>query len=247
MDPAWDFYFCELEECAASIALDMSLLAESADPNRPWLICVRLHMQDPRDDGMSSSEEFAALQQIEDALSAALDSHCAARQVGRLTTAGTREFFFYAAADDDLLGVIEGAFSGSGYEVMYRSEHDPEWAHYYGFIAPSRLAYQWIMDRRLVENLRSSGDDLTVQRPVDHYLFFPDSAQREAFTAALEGNDFTLDAGAQSDDGTWPLHMVRPDPVELDHIHNMVCDLIELADAHGGDYDGWGAPVIKAH
>jgi regulator of RNase E activity RraB len=31
--------------------------------------------------------------------------------------------------------------------------------------------------------------------------------------------------------------------VTLGHIHEVVMDIIELAEEHGGAYDGWGAPV----
>ena len=40
--------------------------------------------------------------------------------------------------------------------------------------------------------------------------------------------------------------LVRSDPVTLKHIHVVVMDLVALASEHGGDYDGWGAPIAAA-
>ena len=37
----------------------------------------------------------------------------------------------------------------------------------------------------------------------------------------------------------------RTDAVELDHIHEVVMELVELAQAQGGDYDGWECGVVR--
>jgi len=56
-------------------------------------------MKMPRPDGLSSSEESTALFNFEDALKTALCSgDPAAVFVGRMTSAGEREFFFYASS-----------------------------------------------------------------------------------------------------------------------------------------------------
>jgi hypothetical protein len=39
------------------------------------------------------------------------------------------------------------------------------------------------------------------------------------------------------------VQLVREDPVSLSRIHDLVMELSELAEEHGGHYDGWGAPV----
>lgn len=42
------------------------------------------------------------------------------------------------------------------------------------------------------------------------------------------------------------LEVRREDPVTLQEIHAVVMQVAELAEQHGGDYDGWGCSVVNA-
>lgn len=249
MTDKWDFYFCTIEERPASIALDLGAAEAGPDPTRPFLLCVRLAMLRPRPDGLSSSEEAPELNALEKRLDEALTAACGAEQVGRLTWNGVRELFYYGRSDEEIERALRVATEGSpDREVQWRHEHDPEWTFYRDFLYPSPGQMQWILDRRVVDQLRSHGDSLEVPRPVDHYVNFTDRAARDEFLKLAVERGFEGRTSDVEDEAAprFCAHLVREDPVDLSHIHEVVLELRALADEHGGEYDGWGCPVQQA-
>ena len=49
--------------------------------------------------------------------------------------------------------------------------------------------------------------------------------------------------GEGTADHPYAVQLQREATVELDRIHDVVMQLVELAEAHGGDYDGWGTHI----
>ncbi len=68
MSDAWDFYFANLNDVIASLFVDLGIRDSVPDTDRPWLLWTWVYLRDPRDDGLSSSEEAPILNAIEDAL-----------------------------------------------------------------------------------------------------------------------------------------------------------------------------------
>ena len=96
MEHEWDFYLCQVEDRPASIFLDLGLRQAAPCERRAELVWVRVPMQTPRDDGMSSKQEMDSLCRIEDALSSAAERHGDTIYAGRNTCDGFRDFYFYA-------------------------------------------------------------------------------------------------------------------------------------------------------
>jgi hypothetical protein len=121
---------------------------------------------------------------------------------------------------------------------------DAAWSSYDEFLLPDRERRQWMQDRRIVETLESHGDELAPRR-VDHWAYFPAAPARDAFVADARRDGFALerasdDAGEELGFGA---QVFRDDSVELDDVHEVVMTLFELAERHGGDYDGWETAV----
>lgn len=248
MSNQWDFYFCRIDDRPASIALDLGIAAAVPDGDRPWLISVRLPMQRPRaEDGLSSSEESPILNALEDRLNVVLAEAAGAEPIGRLTWNGLRELFYQGRTDagvDDALNAFAHAHPDR--EVLWQTQSDPDWSHYREFLYPSPGQMRWIEDRHVVDELRKRGDQLDVPRPVDHYVYFDNAGARDRFLAAASGQGFRGEqTKAKKGERRHGAHLVRADPVELHHIHEVALDLAELAETHGGEYDGWGCPVMR--
>ena len=256
MTDDWDFYFFSIKDWPASIALDLGAARSAPDPARPWLLCVRLPLEQPRSDGLSSPEEAAALHELEERIDDALGAACGAEQVGRLTWNGLRELFYYGRQEEGFQSALDEVMAASPKrEVYWRTEEDPEWTLYNDFLYPTPEQLQWIYDRRVVDQLRAHGDSLEARRPVDHYIYFPDAATRDGFLEAAAQRGFAGEpsdkqAEAPAEGGgevalRFCAHLARMDSVDLSHIHDVVLDLRALAEAHSGEYDGWGCPVVR--
>jgi regulator of RNase E activity RraB len=103
------------------------------------------------------------------------------------------------------------------------------------------------MDRRLVAQLQQHGDVLTAERPVDHFLNFPEGVDVSGFCAAARELGFgMLEELPPAVDGMQSVPLQRMDTVELDAIHEAVMQLVDLAASYDGAHDGWGCPLVKA-
>jgi hypothetical protein len=243
----WDFYYCRVNDGPASIFLNLAH-REARPSELDTLYYVGFQILEPGDHGMGVEPDVKALWDLEDELTEAAAAK-GFMYVGRLRNRGDWQLTFYAAGnkEPELEELVVGALAKSDRGYRVGSKVDASWSYYDEFLTPDAERWQWIMDRRVVEQLAKAGDVHETPRPVDHFIGFPDPARRDAFMNAARGRGFQAEAGDARDEGEYPhtVQLVRSDPVTLQHIHDVVMDITELASAHGGDYEGWGAPIAE--
>lgn len=245
MSDDWDFYFCQVEGRPASIFLDLGIAAGAPARSHPHLGYVSVEMRRPRPDGLSSQEEFEALSAIDDALSAGVAGAGNAFYVGRNTSDGNRDYFFFAADPAAFSADVERTMARfPAYRFAAGSQPDPDWSTYFDFLSPSDDDRQRIMNRRVQLQLAEHGDDQSKPRPIDHRLYFPDPAAAAAFTARLAGQGFEIARPLATHEGDVAVDLKRSDrPGDMDEV---VLALIAEARPSGGSYDGWGCTVVPA-
>lgn len=241
---AWDFYICLVDDAPASIF--MNFWFEDNRPPAPvdTLYYVGFQILDEGPHGMGAGKEAETLNALEDRVTAAAVG-LGLFYVGRIRNNGDWQLCFYgepdqeAALEDVVLDELNDADRG------YRtgSQADPEWRYYHEFLLPDAERRRWIMNRRVVEQLSASGDALDKARRVDHWAYFSKAADRDAFLAAVGKLGFAPDEGHVDDGGDISARIHRVDSVELEHIHDTIMKLEELASTHHGDYDGWETSV----
>ena len=107
-----------------------------------------------------------------------------------------------------------------------------------------RLASQFAVDRTQIDNRRILGDDLSRLREVEHFASFPTDADAQAAVAELERLSFRC--STMSTTSSHVMCAVRLDAVDEESARYFVRAVTAVVDAHSGDYDGWGAPVVTA-
>jgi regulator of RNase E activity RraB len=240
----WDFYPCRVDDAPASIFMNFQY-RDAQPEGADTVYYAGFQILAPGEHGMGESPDAELLWKIEDEVTKAA-AEKGLTYVGRLRNQGDWQLTFYGPGGKErvLEDITAEAAAGSrGYRVG--SKPDEAWSYYHEFLMPNAERWQWIMDRRVVERLEAEGDQAATPRPVDHFIDFPDRASRDAFAAAAKARGFAAEASDPNDDEDpqFSVQLVREDPVELSHIHELVMELTELAEEHGGDYDGWGAPV----
>ncbi len=179
MSDDWDFYAAKVDEKPASIFVDLGI-AKSA-PLAPYsaMAYVRIYMNRPREDGLSSQDEFETLCELEDGMVPALTAdNDAAVYVGRNTSDGCRDFYFYTSDAKHWEAAVKEAMSFSAaYRLDSGVRDDPDWEAYFQFLYPSPADWQAIQNRRVVENLEKHGDKLEQEREIDHWAYFPQPIQ----------------------------------------------------------------------
>jgi hypothetical protein len=238
----WDFFFLQVDDQPASIFVDLGIAAEAPISSHPNMAYLRLEMRHPRPDGLSSEEEFDALCALEENLSVSLADACDAIYVGRNTSAGGRDFYFYVPDRVDFDAAAKGAMSR---HPDYRWESgirpDPDWSVYADFLSPSEDDRQRMLNRGVRDALEKHGDDLSIVRDIEHFAYFGSDADAARFAGQMEERGFRITASEQTERGDYIVEFVqREAPSELDET---CVEVARMAAVLNGRYDGWGCEV----
>ncbi|MCU0917170.1 MAG: DUF695 domain-containing protein [Planctomycetes bacterium] len=250
MSDAWDFYFTKVNGALASLLVDLGIRAQAPDHQRPWLLWAWVYFRQPRDDGLSSAEEAPRLCEIEDALTEWVRETTAAALVGRITTAGRREFYFYGPRPNGFDEAVASALKHfPEYSFDLGTKEDPAWLQYLDVLYPSPRSHWQIENRHLVEELEKEGDPLTAPRPVNHWAYFSAPEKRAEFVARVKAKGFAVidesEDEAPKTKYRYGVTLERTDRVDWKSIDEITLELFDLAQELGGEYDGWETTVGK--
>lgn len=237
-DDDFDFYPCLVDGAPASIYVNMRF--ENAPPaTQDTRYTVAILMREPGEHGIGTADEAAALNLVEEALMARAFA-LGLTYVGRMRSRGVWEVTFYGPRGH--LGPMRSLATERAGDRRVAAIMNPEseWTYYRELLLPDAERRQWMDDRRMVQILSEQGDRLSTPRRVDHRLSFPDAAARDTFTATATAAGFTVEA----DELVARVH--RVDPIELDHIHDVVMILVDAATPLGGRYERWEAGITTA-
>ena len=241
MSDDWDVYFTHVDSKPASMLLDLAI--EAPIPGLSVMAYITLEFKDPDENGMSKRSEYATLTEIEDALVSAL-SHETSMFVGRCTTDGQRDFFFYmenAKGVEEKVESVMETFDEYAWDMGLVEE--PGWETYLEFLYPDEQGMDTIWNNRVRRELDQNEDNGAAPRVIDHWAYFPSVADRDAFTLEAETEGFRVDVLPDNPEKPFSLRLQRQDIP--DDIDDVTWPLRELAGAHGGTYDGWGCAVVK--
>jgi uncharacterized protein (TIGR01619 family) len=245
----WDFYFSNVDDILGSFYIDLGLAKVAPLADKPNLVWISVHMNNPREDGLSSTEEFNTLAAIEDRLQEFVTGRHNSIYAGRLTTDGRRDFYFYMG-DTTLYDktISESMVAYPSYRFDFGIKEDPLWESYLQFMYPNSTQFQSLQNRRVIDNLEKNGDSLTKPREVAHWIYFKTGKDRNDFLSKIENLHFNIiskDESTSFGDFPYKLHISRVDNVDLDSVNEYVLTLGQFAEECNGDYDGWETSVEK--
>jgi len=149
----WESFVCNVNDVIASVFVDLSLqhVAPIADyPVFAWLF-IRLHQ--PKGDGpskgLSEDSEFEALCKYEDDVTLAVSQHDDCVYVGRITTSGMRQFYFFIAENTDFKSMIDEVLrKHQDYQFQVGQQPDTSWNQYLNLLLPGENGWDQINRRR---------------------------------------------------------------------------------------------------
>jgi len=250
----WCPYMCKVNNSVASVFVDLGVKSVAPDKNRPKLLWVWVSMNSVREDGLPKDDEFEAQNTIEDILEDILEPEITKKlnaiYIGRITTSGRREFYFFGPSDKNLENTVKAVmlkFPNNKYQ--FGSKSDPNWSQYFDVLYPLPQQYQSIQNMKVVEQLKKSGDTLEKARNVSHWAYFKDDKTRENFIRETTKLGFTPNNEYKTfkSDEKYPYGIMieRVDRVDPNSIDDVVINIWQIARALGGDYDGWETSVEK--
>ncbi|GIW94551.1 MAG: hypothetical protein KatS3mg110_2592 [Pirellulaceae bacterium] len=248
MESDWDFYFCELNGRPASILLDLAYGETGPVAGLNECLIMRLTLREVREDGLPTRAENERLAELEDALEqaweAGADDVC---HVGRVTTNGWRDFFFYCREPQAFYEKLTEALARfSDYQPEFGLEDDPEWQIYFGLLYPSDREWQMISSERLLRYLEESGDQPEIERDVVHWVAFDSEEARTGFVQKVSRLGFqTRSVPEDETDMPFAVEVSRRQAADRNSIHETVFLLYDLSQEFGGKYDGWETSVER--
>lgn len=146
----WDCYACLVDEKSASCYLNLALNDIFPIPTKPNVLFVQIKMNQPREDGLSSEEEFQPLIDLEDAVIAQISEQLEAIYVGRMTTNGHRDLFFYFSDNSEIGNIVHGIMQQfTDYQYNIGAKPDPQGSIYLDYLYPNQRQLATIQQRRL--------------------------------------------------------------------------------------------------
>nr|WP_314999412.1 DUF695 domain-containing protein [uncultured Capnocytophaga sp.] len=248
----WDFFMCRIEGAPASIRTNLALIEVAPLEGLTQRLQFYIKMQNPRPDGLSSNEEYPILCDIEDAIGEKAEA-TGAVLAGVVKSEGFLELWFYTQNAEALAKTCEDALQTfEGYQSGYNIAEDPEWEDYFGFLYLDEFSYQTMQNRKVLMQLEKNGDKMEVPREIDHFIYFKEAAQQQAFAKEAEAkgfkvrfndDEFVEDRKAEGKEYPYMVEATREDSPLA--INDIVWDLLELASPFEGNYDGWGCVNVQ--
>lgn len=243
MSDNWNTYFTVIDDKPASILLDLEPWKDVENERLIHLYRLSVTLNEPNEDGLTSDKEATVLYAIEDSIHDSLDSNY--MFVGRITTDGKRDFFYYTDSMDgsELEGFADKFLENYKYSINLIDEQKPG-TFYHECLYPNQLDWHRMGNRQLVDKLIELGDNLDESRTVNHWIYFNSAESRNLFNEKVQKDGFHIEDQV-TQDNKYSLRISRNDVVQLHSIGDVTDYLVSAAQEFHGDYDGWETKVVK--
>ena len=229
--------------------LDLALAQHVPMPEKSEFIQIAVRLNEPNEYGLTNPGEAEVLFIMEDQLSNHMAESLGGLYVARNTTDGQRIFYFYCNSSFDYESIVAEVMSGfPDHNYGCKAALDPDWAFYSQFLYPSRLEYQSILNRRVLDKMGQEGDPLTRAREIEHFMYFNTDGDRQGFLGMIGEDNFKIVSqrySSERDEMAFSLVISRVERVDTSSIDEVVFYLIQLVEMFNGEYDGWGTGLMK--
>lgn len=213
--------------------VELDLMDEAPLEDKPWLLWFFVKSDEPQE------ERFTAFREdLENTLSTSLDASFA----GSLIKEGWVEFYFYAPTPKRFENITSEVLARHGnYPYERGSSKDPKWEMYVERLYPDGYAFLRIQNRHTIESLLEAGDDLSLPRAVEHYLFFQTKSAMDRAVAFLSAHGFELKEFVKDDESDYAYGAVitKTEAITPEEMEETTALLYDTTLQEHGHYEGW--------
>jgi len=107
--------------------------------------------------------------------------------------------------------------------------------------------YHASKNKQVLDQLKLAGDAFAKVREIDHFAYFPNEAKRMAFVAKSQALGLQLRNLSENGQSAnrYGAQLVQADIPTSQAMNDITKMLADLAEACGGEYDGWGCAVVR--
>ena len=243
----FDYYTLVDDGNAVRTELDLSLIEEAPQDERGWLAWLFIKIKSPDEMQWCSEHECELLLKIQQRLSNVIAEKLDGVMAGVRMQEGWQEFYFYlptAKKFENSAAEVMRSFEGYAYDTG--TTKDRKWDKYRRELYPDAMMAQQIDSRYIINELEEEGDDINVERNVEHYLFFQTMAQAVRAAESLGESGFTLKEEMEQD-GTYAygIVMTKIHAVNEETLMQETLGLFQAAAKEHGVYEGWSTTLSK--
>lgn len=248
MQEVWESYMKPVDGHPAAVAFNAEVHDALPDDRLATMGFVKLSLAQPAEGGLIAEAEADELAAIEDRLEMESLRYRLGKYVGRIVTGGTVTFIYYLQYDFEWPAAVAEAMAAYGhYRFEYGSRPDPEWEVYLKLLYPTGREWQMIRNHHACDRLRAAGDNLRLQRAIEHRVYFDSSEHREGFAARIGSEGFAVQHLVEPTEALphYGVAFYRIDAPHYYDIDALTVMLIDLAEHYEGQYDGWETSLVK--
>ena len=246
-EPNWAVYQSLVDSKFSVIAVDLNFQSKAPISIYPNVLWFSVRFNAVKERGMPTQPEVKAIQELEDVFIPMVLRELKSVYVGRLTSNGARDYYFYATQSEftpKLITWFKEKYPKR--QFQHGGKKDSDWSGYLDFLYPKARQLQTIMNERVIENLLKSGDSLKNKRRIDHMVYFKTKANRQAFLTEIQKLGFSkISEQDDIEDEKWSfsLNFDRKDAATEDSIERIFDAIWPLVEKYKADYDGWGCEI----
>lgn len=217
-------YRCEVE---------LDLIDEAPQEERPWLLWLFV-----KSSAVLEEPFHLFLEELKRSLNESLDA-CYA---GLIAKEGWVELYFYAPSSKRFENVTTEVMNRHGGFAYERgSSKDTKWEMYLERLYPDAYALLSIQNRQTIDALIEAGDDLSVAREVEHYLFFQTKSALERAVAFLAAHGLVVKEYLTNDESDYAYGavLVKSEPITPEQVEETTSLCFDAALNEHGHYEGW--------
>ncbi|MEE9391723.1 MAG: DUF695 domain-containing protein [Planctomycetota bacterium] len=249
MRPNFDYYMARLDDWPFEVGVDLSVREAVPIDGLQFRLHVRLGLNNPSDDGLSTKEEDALLALIEDEMLHTLDS-ADYRFVAAVTHRKARTLVFYSRHSQMEGEAIHKVLTDAKtHNAKVISEEDPEWTEYTDVLYPNEEMLHQIMDRKVLKEFDRRGDDPASIHAIEPCFVNLCEEGVEICRSGLEAEGFVVtDVSETSRNGTgakeFSLKARVKSPLGLAILDDFRHSWLSIAKKAKGSYRGWSSELV---
>lgn len=227
------YEFTDEEGHEARCEVELSLFDDAPQVLKPYLLWLFVKNSDPLDNQFIDFRK-----DLIDTLQTQLNASYA----GTIAKDGWCELYFYADTPkvfENLVAQTMGRHQPYAYERS--TTRDGKWEMYLERLYPDPYVALTIQNRHTVEALLEAGDDLSLEREVEHYFYFQTKSALERFLQSLISYGFTLKEYVEDNDSdyTYGAVVIKTESILPEQVKETTLMLYDAVLQEHGNYEGW--------
>ena len=232
-----EFFIRVVEKELVSIEVDINAYGYSS--NNPWLFSIFIKFN-AQDEQIAGYEDFL---ETKESIIIALEHNEKAKYVGSRIVDGWSEIYFYAKDSKELDNVATDMLKNTTYVYECSVVKDTKWDFHYKNLAPTEIELCHIESEKIIFMLEEEGEDLSIIRPVEHYISFELPTQKNRFLNTLEIEGYTLKDEISNEEFANGIALVKEHAVSSEIIKDEVEKLFLEIKKSQGYYEGWSTTL----